>query len=46
MKKTRKISNLLIRASKQAAKNDINSTSSPWAFQPSLPKNAMELKKK
>ena len=46
MKKTRKISSLLIKASKQSAKNDINSTSSPWAFQPKLPENAAKYKKK
>ena len=46
LKKTKKFSKMLIKASKQSAKSDINSTSSPWAFQPELPKNAVELKKK
>ncbi len=46
MKENRKSVKLLVNVSKKAAKNELNSTSSPWLFQPKLPKNAMELKKK
>lgn len=46
MKENRKPARILINVSKKVAKNEINSTSSPWLFQPKLPKIAMELKKK
>jgi cyclic lactone autoinducer peptide len=46
MKATEKLTKLLVSVSKKAAKNNINSTSSPWTYQPKMPKNAEELKKK
>ena len=46
MKDSKKMSALLIKIAKKAAKNDLNSTSSPWYFQPKLPRNAKKYMEK
>lgn len=35
----------IVTIAKKGVKDDINSTGSPWMFQPKLPKNAEQFKK-
>ena len=35
----------IVAVAKKGVKDDINSTGSPWVFQPKLPKNAEQFKK-
>ncbi len=35
----------IVAVAKKGVKDDINSTGSPWVFQPKLPKNAQQFKK-
>lgn len=46
MKKSRKsIVNVIVLMAKKGIKEDVNSTGSPWMFQPKLPVAAEKLKK-
>lgn len=39
------IVNAIVSIAKKGVKDDINSTGSPWMFQPKIPTNANDLKK-
>lgn len=43
---SKKILNVIILMAKHNVKNDINSTGSPWSYQPKLPKKSEDFKKK
>ena len=42
----KKLVNTIVGLAKKGAKDDINSTSSPWMYQPQLPKSADKFRKK
>lgn len=41
----KKIVKTIVVLAKKGVKDDINSTGSPWAYQPKIPKEAMKFKK-
>lgn len=43
---SQKVLNAIILIAKHNIKNDINSTGSPWSYQPKLPKKLENFKKK
>lgn len=40
-----KLAKAIVTVAKKGVKDDINSTGSPWAYQPKMPKTAQEFKK-
>ena len=46
MELKKKLSNVIVSIAKRGVRDDINSTGSPWMYQPKLPENAEKLKTK